>query len=272
MTENVLTAIQVLKETLYQDKVYTALALLRQRSIADFQKMELSELRVFSQNGEDGILFDLVSALDPPHFFVSIGGGDGWSSNTRLWSDVFGWAGVLFEADSKSFAQLTVRLGERSGLKAFHEMVNPETVNELLESNGVPEEFGILDIDIDGQDYWVWESLSEYWRPYIIICEYNSLFGNERVVVEEKGHDVSEMTDSWGASLRALEALGKQKGYDLVYAEMAGVNAFFIRTDINPGLSFSKERSPNYGLRGFPHPREVTHPKGGYGSRPVSEL
>lgn len=272
MAEDVLKAIQVLKETLYQDKVYTALAILRERSAPDFRKVALSELRVFSQNGEDGILYDLVSVLDPPQFFVSIGGGDGWSSNTRLWSDVFGWGGVAFEADSESFAQLSLRLGQRSRLRASHDMVTPETVNELLESNGVPEEFGILDIDIDGQDYWVWESLSERWRPHIVVCEYNSLFGNERLEVERKSHDVSEMSETWGASLRALEALGKKKGYDLVYAEMAGVNAFFIRTDLNPGMSFSKERTPNYGLRGLPHPIEVTHPNGGTQVRPLAQL
>jgi len=272
MSDHWLEALQALKGAIYQDKVYTALSILRQRGRPDLSSLHLSELRVFSQNGEDGILHDLVSSLNPPSFFVSFGAGDGWSSNARLWADVFGWSGVAFEADKASFDELSLRFGARKTLSAQNEWVLPENVNDLLESNNVPNEFGILDIDIDGQDYWVWEAMSDHWKPQIVVCEYNSLFGNELRVVEEKGHDVLEPTDTWGASLRAVEELGRRKGYDLVYAELAGVNAFFIRSDLNPGLSYSFVRTPNYGLRGLPHPPAVTHPLGGAESRPVCEV
>lgn len=264
--------LQDLKAAIYQDKVYTALSMLGQRGRPDLTRLHLSELRVFSQNGEDGILYDLVSALDPPSFFVSVGAGDGWSSNTRLWADVFGWSGVAFEADNASFEELCLRFGKRKTLLARNELVLPENINELLDSSDVPHEFGILDIDIDGQDYWVWEEMSDHWRPQIVVCEYNSLFGDELRVVEEKGHSVLEPTDTWGASLRAVEELGRRKGYDLVYTELAGVNAFLVRSDLNPGLSSSLVRTPNYGLRGLPHPPTFTHPFGGVESRPVREV
>ena len=272
MPENVQQAIQELKETLFRDKVYNALSVLSQRNQPDLTDIHLREFRVFSQNGEDGIIYDLVRFLKPTPYFVSIGGGEGWSSNTRLWWEVFGWSGVIFEADLTTFNELSLRQKRRKRVTAAHATVKPETVNALLESNNVPEEFGILDIDIDGQDYWVWKALSEKWRPHIICCEYNSDFGNEDLVVEKQDNDVAEMTSTWGASIRALEALGREKGYDLVYAEMTGLNAFFLRSDLNPGLSFSMERTPNYGLRGFPHPPVVTNPEGGNRTRPVVSL
>ena len=52
--------------------------------------------------------------------------------------------------------------------------------------------------------------------------EYNPAHVRARVIV----------TSYEGASLKAMEILGKKKGYSLVACDFLGVNAFFVRDDL----------------------------------------
>jgi len=44
-------------------------------------------------------------------------------------------------------------------LTAVAEFVTKENINQLISKYGFSGDLGILSIDIDGNDYWVWESL-----------------------------------------------------------------------------------------------------------------
>ena len=93
-----------------------------------------------------------------------------------------------------------------------------------------------MSIDIDGNDYWVWEACTAV-SPAIVIVEYNSRFGSERSVtvpydpgfVRHKAHHSCAY---YGASLAALVALGARKGFAFVGSNRAGNNAFFVRRDL----------------------------------------
>lgn len=133
----------------------------------------------------------------------------------------------------------------------------------------MPSDFGILDIDVYGLDYWLWEALTEQWRPRIVVCECNSEFAEQEIVVEAPGHEFEGLTETWGCSISALEALANSKGYTLVYRELAGVNAFFVRSDLIDEVPVVLNRSPKYGLRGIPHPEELLFPNGKTTNRPT---
>lgn len=257
------------KNALFQDKVYAGIAALRSRNEHRFLDLRLSELRIFSQNGEDGVLYDLVQTILPRPQLVSIGAGDGWSSNSRLWWEIFGWDALLFESDSISFGELEARVGLKPHVQAVNIRVTPENVESLLLEANVASDFGILDIDVDGQDYWVWKALPEKWRPAIVVCEYNSGFGETDWVVEEEGQALEDLTSTWGCSILALEELANEKGYSLIYRELAGVNAFFVRSDLLSGSPVVPSRSPNYGLKGKPHDRETLFRTGNNANRPT---
>jgi hypothetical protein len=116
--------------------------------------------------------------------------------------------------------------------------VTRETVNQLLETHGFTGELDLLSIDIDGNDYWVWEALTVC-SPRLVVIEYNSLFGPDRAVVVPYDprfdrHDYNLGGMYYGASLAALGHLAARKGYRLVTTEPTGVNAYFIRNDVAP--------------------------------------
>ncbi|MFP4172296.1 MAG: hypothetical protein ACLFV4_05225 [Candidatus Hydrogenedentota bacterium] len=120
---------------------------------------------------------------------------------------------------------------ERVSLKqAF---VTRDNINSLLNEAGVSGEIDLLVVDIDGNDYWVWDAL-EAIEPRVVVIEYNASFGREQAVTipyqarfdRMRGHPSGFYH---GASLAALELLGRKKGYGLAGCESNGVNAFFVK-------------------------------------------
>jgi len=98
----------------------------------------------------------------------------------------------------------------------------------------VPEEFDLLSVDIDRNDYHVWEKITHY-RPRVVVIEYNSGVPPSMswvVPYEAKAFGLSSFGTGNGASLKALEELGAKKGYSLVGCELCGVNCFFVRNDL----------------------------------------
>jgi hypothetical protein len=206
------------------------------------------ELRVFSQNGEDGVMAELIARSGAAtRSFVEIGAGTGVENNTAVWADAFGWSGVLIEADAANFARLQRKYAPREDISTVCRLVTAENVGELL-----PDEFDLLAIDVDGSEYWIWEAIQA--RPRFVVVEYNSGLGGKRRLVQPRHRGAWDGTDYQGASIAALRSLGEVKGYRLVHAEMAGVNAFFLRDDLANEYPEPKLRGPNYFLVGEAHP------------------
>jgi hypothetical protein len=122
---------------------------------------------------------------------------------------------------------------------------------------------GLLSIDIDGVDYWVWKAVDVV-QPDIVVIEYNSLFGPERAVTVPydpafRRSQAHSSTSYYGASIAALAALGRSKGYALVGSNSAGNNAFFVRRSLVRPPLIEKDPSGAYVRRGF---REARNPDG----------
>ena len=129
-------------------------------------------------------------------------------------------------------------------LKPVPAFVTAENINTLIRDNGFAGEVGILSIDIDGNDYWVWKAISCV-QADIVICEYNSRFGSERAVTipYDPNFYRTEAHSSnlyFGASIRALTLLGQQKGYAIVYGNEIGSNLFFIRRELLNDVVYEK--------------------------------
>jgi glycosyltransferase involved in cell wall biosynthesis len=249
--------------------LYTALALLGERHHTISERPSTStgaglltpyELRVFSQNGEDGVLAEILARVGVcERFFVEFGVESGREGNCVYLADVAGWRGLFLDCDEVFFPQLERKYRADSGVRTMQAMVTPDNVQELFTAGGVPTEPDVLSIDVDGCDYWIWEAIEGY-RPRVLVIEYNSALDPRRRLVQP-----AELEDGWdgteyfGASLGAMRALGERKGYRLVHTELCGVNAFFVRDDLAEGRFPAVEDVPvrgwpNYFQRGQGHP------------------
>lgn len=268
------TSLESLKSSIYQDKVYAALSQLRARTYTrDRLPLTLSELRVFSQNGEDGVLFDLLNLLGIEiGYFVEVGTGDGWSCNCRILAESLGWPGVFVEADNEDFVALNERYGQTSRVQTLNSYVTPENFSDTLSSSDVPFDFDVLSLDVDGQDFHIWDELSSTFQPKIVVIEVNSSLMSSLKAVEKRGISSSDfLTETWGASISAVCALAESKGYTAVHVEQAGANLFAVRTDLFSAISGRVrgvlDRSANFGLLGRNHSRQVLFPEGEVSNR-----
>ena len=142
---------------------------------------------------------------------------------------------VLDACESDIHFIQTDRIYWEFDLQAKCAWITRENIDSLLLGAGFSEDVGLLSIDIDGNEYWIWEAIQSI-RPRIVIVEYNSLFGLHPVSVpyKENFHKLSAHYSGlyYGCSLAALYHLAKKKGYVLVGSNIWGHNAFFIRSDV----------------------------------------
>jgi Glycosyl transferases group 1 len=219
-----------------------------------------SELRAFSQNGEDGVLAEILRRVGAPtRFFVEFGVESGREGNCVFLADVMGWQGVFMEADHDLYGVLARKYVAHGRVRTRRAQITPETVEQVFEEAGVPREPDVLSIDVDGQDYWIWEAIENY-VPRVVVVEYNSALDPRRRLVQpnepSRQWDGSEF---FGASLGALRSLAERKGYRLVHTELSGVNAFFVRGDLAPEAfhdvaDVAMRGTPNYFQGGYRHP------------------
>jgi len=207
------------------------------RSLPDGAPLRDAEFRVFSQWGEDGILQYLLSRVPIAHdFFVEFGVEDYREANTRFLMHHDSWAGLVIDGSAENIRRIRDDpYFWRHQLAAEQAFVTRENIDGLLSRHVPDPDIGLLSIDIDGNDYWVWDAISAA-RPRIVVCEYNSVFGPDAAVsVPYDAHfDRTRAHYSnlyWGASLAALLRLGERKGYILAGSNSAGNNAFFVRKD-----------------------------------------
>ena len=165
-------------------------------------------------------------------FFVEFGVESGVECNCARLVLEKEWRGLFLESDPTLFATLASRYRGHSGVQCVHAHVHSGNIEEILAAHDVPEEFGILSIDIDGNDYWVWSAITR-WRPRVVVIEYNASYPPpKKWVMQEDVNYCWNGTTYHGASLASLVALGRKKGYTLVATNSTGVNAFFVRDDL----------------------------------------
>ena len=195
-----------------------------------------TEFKVYSQFGDDGIIQYLITHLPAVPSFVEFGVEDYTEANTRFLLTHNQWQGLIMDGRPDLDAAVAVQ-----GLPMLHDLsicsafITAENINDLITGAGYAGEIGLLSIDIDGNDYWVWKAITCV-QPQIVVAEYNAVFGSERAVTipYAPAFTRQQAHHSWlyfGASLRACCLLAEEKGYAFVGCNQAGNNAYFVRKD-----------------------------------------
>jgi len=203
-----------------------------------------AEFKVFSQFGDDGIIQYLVHRLQLlPDTFVEFGVENYRESNTRFLLLNNNWRGLVLDGNQDFINYIQQdQIYWRQTLTARCAFITRENINELLGAAGLAGQIGLLSVDIDGNDYWVWEKIAMV-DPAIVIVEYNCIFGADLAVAvpyepQFARHRAHYSGQFWGASLHALKLLADRKGYSLVCCNSAGSNAYFVRNDKVADLPF----------------------------------
>jgi hypothetical protein len=212
------------------------------------------EMRVYSQNGEDGVLLEILRRIgSDSRRFLEIG-AQAAEANCIALAVLLGWEGTVVEADPARAEDFRRTHGVHKRVAVSESFVTRDNVNEL--ANGGPVD--VFSLDIDGNDYWVWQALDRI-APRVVIVEYNAKLDPQRALVQPYDPRwVWQGDDAFGASRGAMVQLGTAKGYRLVHAETAGVNLFFVRADVAGDHFLSPDevavRAPNYYLVAATHP------------------
>lgn len=195
-----------------------------------------AEFKVFSQFGDDGIIQYLITRLELPReltSFIEFGVQDYSESNTRFLLLNDNWRGLVMDGDKGNIESIKARdMYWRHDLTALCRWIDRDNIDAILQESGFAGRIGILSIDIDGNDYWVWQRI-EAVQPVIVIAEYNSVFGASQAITvpyDPAFHRTKAHYSNlyWGASLPALVRLGQSKGYAFVGSNLAGNNAYFV--------------------------------------------
>lgn len=197
------------------------------------------EFKVFSQNGEDGIIQFLIQNIEIKNkIFVEFGVETYKEANTKFLLLNNGWSGLIIDGDKDAMEKIASSdLHWKYDLKSIGNFITKDNINKIIKSAGIEGEIGLLSVDIDGNDYWVFENI-DCVNPQILIMEYNSMFGDiHKISVPYDENFVRSQKHYsnlyYGASIAALCDIANKKGYDLVGSNSFGNNLFFIRHDCN---------------------------------------
>ncbi len=204
----------------------------------DVPGLDRYEYSWLSQNGEDGViryLFDQIGYES--RWFVEFGFGAVQCNALRLMAHEE-FSGLLMDGSQENvdfFNHTAAKMGF-SKVKAIQAFITRDNLEALIEAAGVPKEIDFLSLDVDGNDYWFWQTLACI-RPRVVCIEYNAGCGPDvcwSVPYDDEFERYAKHPSGFfhGASLAALEALGKEKGYYLIGCDRTGTNAFFLRDDI----------------------------------------
>ena len=196
------------------------------------------EYRVFSQHREDGIIDYLLESMGiDTGTFVEFGFSAAQCNCLNIALDRR-FAGTFIDGSLEkcSMAKEAYRWLGLKNVQVIHSFLTAENLNTVIADCGVPLEVDVLSVDVDGNDYWFWSELDATYAK-IVVIEYNASFGSRLSVTVPYDPDFRRYEKHHsgfyhGASLRALEHLGRKKGYRLVACDATGVNAFFLRDDL----------------------------------------
>lgn len=206
--------------------------------VAEDLPLSTYEFKVWSQHGQDGIIQHLIRRFEVPFdTFVEFGASDYKESNTRCLLTMSNWRGLIMDGSESNIRAIEgMDLYWRRDLRCKQAFITAENINELISSAGFSGPIGLLSVDIDGNDYWVWKSLTTV-QPAIVICEFNPVFGSSRSVTIPYKPDFDRTRAHpsnlyFGVSLPALLHLADEKGYIYIGRTETGNDAFFIEKNL----------------------------------------
>ena len=200
------------------------------------------DFKVFSQNGEDGIIDYLLFSLqiEKPKF-IEIGVGDYYESNTRFLFERSSGDGLIIDIidNLQKRVEKNIRLW-RGNVKILNRKIDSENILATLKEFNFFDNIDLFSIDVDGIDYWILEKMPKKFCK-LIVAEYNPYFGSnlEISVPNDKNFDRSKYHHSnlcFGASLKSIINLLDIKGFAFLGTNLFKNNAFFVNSDFKDNL------------------------------------
>lgn len=192
---------------------------------------------IFSQNGEDGVIEELLKRLNiTKGKFVEFGAWDGiYLSNTFNLLKNKNWEGFYIESDEQKFEYLKeLKNIFPQRLFILNKKVDysgENILDNLIEKHtNFPKTFELLSIDIDSFDYQVWKSVKKY-APIIVVVEVNSS-------ICPPFEQVHVNSNRQGSSIMSMIKLGEEKGYKLVCHTG---NCIFVKNEYIHSINLEKE-------------------------------
>lgn len=221
------------------NQILSAKVLIESFKQKKLKSLQEAEFKVFSQWGDDGIIQYLIHHLDIPQKsqnFIEFGVENYTEANTRFLLINNNWSGLVLDSSQENINYIKQdKIYYQYDLIAQYAFIDNSNINHIITEAGFKDEVGILSIDIDGNEYWVWEVINVI-QPIIVIIEYNAVFGKDQAISIPYQKDFSRNKAHnsglyFGASLSAFHHLAQQKGYVLVTCTSSGNNAYFVRKD-----------------------------------------
>jgi hypothetical protein len=198
--------------------------------------------RVYSQFEEDGIILYVLSIIGfKTRRVVEMCCGSAHECMATNLILNHGFDGYLFEGDPKNVSAAKEFFKRKHDCCLYPPVVTrawitKDNVNELLMQSGCTGEVDLFSLDIDGNDYWIWDAISVI-KPRLLVIETNNIIPADRSLTIEYQPDfycwdkpITEQ-DYRGASLLAMQTLCKRRGYRMIGAHRHGFNVFFLRDD-----------------------------------------
>lgn len=191
--------------------------------------------------------------------FLDIGSSDGINSNCANLALNLGYTGVFIDGNKDAIERgkryyakhPDTTLWPPTFVEAF---ITRENINDLITKGGLSGPIGVMSIDIDGNDYWVWEAVNAV-EPTVVVIETHIEFGMRNIVVPYDADHVypGKHPEYFSASPVAMVKLAKRKGYRLVGSNRYGFNLFFVKNGVH------EDRVPEVSLESIlQHPRHLS--------------
>jgi hypothetical protein len=229
-----------LKEVIPQSSVAASYAEIElAERLKDPVRLERFGYKVYSQNDEDGILAEIFKRIGATNKkFVEFGVQNGLESNGHFLLHK-GWQGLWLEGSPDYCKQIHNNFKKpiaNKQLNIVNAFIDKDNINDLIKAGGMSGDIDLLSIDIDGNDYHVWKAI-DCVNPRVVCIEYNAKFPPDfEWIMEYNKTHIWDGSDNHGASLKSLEILGNELGYQLVGTNLMGVNAFFVKKELAKDL------------------------------------
>ena len=198
----------------------------------DINELKKHKKNHYAQAGEDGLIEYIFKNITPKSKVgVEFGsGGMSGTPNLRYLVEKFQWKTIMWDGIENNFKKNGPSICKKFGI--HNEIVTDENINNLFTKYEISEDVDIVVIDVDGQDYYIWESLT--WKPQVVEIEFNTTLDVNESKVMHRDIEHYKWRDSkssyYGASVTALKKLGKKKGYTLIGC--CGRNLFFVLDEL----------------------------------------
>lgn len=216
------------------------------KNYKNIKNLNQVELKIFSQNGEDGIIDYLLESLSiQKPKFIEIGVGDYSEANTRYIFETRSPKGLIIDCNDqlKKKVEKNIKLW-KGDLKIIEAFVNSKNILKILSLSNFKNKIDLFSLDIDGIDYWILKELPKNFSK-IAVIEYNPYFGYKEPITVPNIKNFSRSKYHYsmlcfGMSLKATVELMSKKNFAFIGSNLMRNNAFFVRKDLLKKISLKK--------------------------------